>query len=190
MRPIVFLGHCLGGLIIRQALCFAKREGRYQHIALATRSVMFFGTPHGGAKKKSLLDLARIQGLGRKAKMIDVLAKKTGDLTEIDEDFCRIAGNYTIVNFYQVQGQGRGNKALVAKPNAVTATDSESVGVNGDHLTMCQFKTREDNTFIKVCEVIDEAGKKILHPSTAPHGNTVEVTTTVVFTVEGKGYGR
>lgn len=39
-RPIVFVAHCLGGLIAKQALCFCNHEEGYASIASATRSVV------------------------------------------------------------------------------------------------------------------------------------------------------
>ncbi|KAI8630352.1 hypothetical protein F5Y19DRAFT_474742 [Xylariaceae sp. FL1651] len=134
-RPIVFLGHCLGGLIIRQAIRFATKE-KLVSIASATKSMMFFGTPHGGGDKKGWLKLAEHVGFGRKPRMIDDLTKKTDNLDNLDEDFCHLP----IVNkmsAYKIAG--------------------ESVFVGADHLKLCQFEDDDDSTFLRVCQVIKEA---------------------------------
>jgi hypothetical protein len=39
-RPIVFLAHSLGGLVVKQALVFAQRETQYSSIAGATRGIV------------------------------------------------------------------------------------------------------------------------------------------------------
>ncbi|TRX89122.1 hypothetical protein FHL15_009935 [Xylaria flabelliformis] len=157
-RPIVFIGQCLGGLIIRQAMCFAKRERKYRPIASATKSIMFFGTPHGGGDEKGWLKLAKnYEGFGPKCKMIDVLGKNTAELLKLDEDFCRLINDYTIVNFYELQPLSETGMTIVGKADATKLPGLEQLGVNADHLRICQFKRVSDNTFIKVCKVIKEA---------------------------------
>jgi hypothetical protein len=39
-RPIIFLAHCLGGLIVKQAMCYANSISQYETIALATRGLV------------------------------------------------------------------------------------------------------------------------------------------------------
>ncbi|KAF2968645.1 hypothetical protein GQX73_g4897 [Xylaria multiplex] len=160
-RPIVFLGQCLGGLIIRQAMCFAKRERIYRSIATATKSIMFFGTPHGGGDKKGWLKLAKnYEGFGPKCKMIEVLGNNTTDLCELDEDFCRLISNYTIVNFIEMQPMPGTDKLIVEKADATKTAGLEQVPVNADHLRMCQFKSIKDSTFLKVCKILKQAAPK------------------------------
>ncbi|KAI0555985.1 hypothetical protein F4679DRAFT_13115 [Xylaria curta] len=158
IRPIVFIGQCLGGLIIRQAMCFAKRERIYKPIASATKSIMFFGTPHGGGDEKGWLKLAKnYEGFGSKCKMIDVLGNNTAELLKLDEDFCRLINDYAIVNFYELQPLSGTKMTIVGKADATKLPGLEQLGVNADHLRICQFKHVNNNTFMKVCKVIKEA---------------------------------
>ncbi|TGZ78530.1 hypothetical protein EX30DRAFT_134938 [Ascodesmis nigricans] len=46
VRPIVFIGHGLGGVVVKQALNIAASDRIYLPIALKTHSVIFFATPH------------------------------------------------------------------------------------------------------------------------------------------------
>lgn len=48
-RSILFLGHSMGGLLIKQALINAHNNPRYTPIKDATRGLVFFATPHHGA---------------------------------------------------------------------------------------------------------------------------------------------
>ena len=51
-RPIIFIGHCLGDLIIKDALCKAYQNQLYGDnpagatILESTKGLVFFGTPH------------------------------------------------------------------------------------------------------------------------------------------------
>ncbi|KAK5652162.1 hypothetical protein OQA88_10804 [Cercophora sp. LCS_1] len=50
-RPILFLGHSLGGLLIKQALVNAHNNPKYAPIKSATRGIAFFATPHNGGNR-------------------------------------------------------------------------------------------------------------------------------------------
>ncbi|KAK1625430.1 hypothetical protein BDP81DRAFT_327823, partial [Colletotrichum phormii] len=59
-RPILFLGHSIGGLLIKQALINAHNNPNYTPIKDATKGLAFFATPHHGGDWKlvSLRSLA------------------------------------------------------------------------------------------------------------------------------------
>jgi hypothetical protein len=51
-RPIIFVAHSLGGLVVKQALIESRKQIRHldlQRIYHCTSSVIFFGTPHRGS---------------------------------------------------------------------------------------------------------------------------------------------
>ncbi|KAI0970860.1 hypothetical protein F4678DRAFT_106078 [Xylaria arbuscula] len=157
-RPVVFLGHCLGGLIVKQAMRFAEIDPLRNSIISATKSIMFFGTPHGGGKRKDWRKLAtRYKALGPECKMIDVLGKHTNDLTDLDEDFCRLQDRFTIINFLEQGKMPGANRLIVDATSAAKFPGAEVIDVDGDHITMCQFKDAHNNAFIKVCRIIRDA---------------------------------
>ncbi|CAN9366665.1 unnamed protein product [Alternaria alternata] len=51
-RPLVLLGHSLGGLIIKRALCRASRDDQDPRYSIynSTRLAIFFGTPNAGSR--------------------------------------------------------------------------------------------------------------------------------------------
>ncbi|CAI6044566.1 unnamed protein product, partial [Clonostachys chloroleuca] len=53
-RPIIFLGHDMGGLLIKQALINAKSNARFQDIKDATYGLCFFATPYGGDERTTV----------------------------------------------------------------------------------------------------------------------------------------
>jgi hypothetical protein len=60
-RPLLFVVHSLGGLLVKSALIFARgirsQETEDQNIYFATFGVISFGTPHTFAKKGTLFDV-------------------------------------------------------------------------------------------------------------------------------------
>ncbi|RSL62510.1 hypothetical protein CEP54_005682 [Fusarium duplospermum] len=58
-RPLLLLGHSLGGLLIKQALINAHNNEKYEDIKDATQGLAFFATPHDGGKQ-SLVNIGKI----------------------------------------------------------------------------------------------------------------------------------
>jgi hypothetical protein len=50
-RPPMFIGHNLGGILIKQAVVNAHNLSRYNEIAKATFAVVCMPTPHGGSQE-------------------------------------------------------------------------------------------------------------------------------------------
>ncbi|KAL8741601.1 MAG: hypothetical protein Q9190_005811 [Brigantiaea leucoxantha] len=51
-RPLIFVAHSLGGLLVKQALIEAKlNEPRYGSLKASTYGLVFFATPHAGGNK-------------------------------------------------------------------------------------------------------------------------------------------
>jgi Putative serine esterase (DUF676) len=51
-RPLIFVAHSLGGLIVKEALRRSRDERNHQHLKAAyasTFAIIFFGTPHRGS---------------------------------------------------------------------------------------------------------------------------------------------
>jgi len=51
-RPLLFLGHSMGGLLIKQALVLAAQNRKFAPIRDATAGLAFFATPHHGGERK------------------------------------------------------------------------------------------------------------------------------------------
>lgn len=59
-RCIIFVGHSLGGILIKSALIIASRENSpFAELVHRTSGVLFFGTPLAGSDKESWLELTK-----------------------------------------------------------------------------------------------------------------------------------
>ena len=72
-RPILLLGHSMGGLLIKQALINAHNNPKYTPIKDATTGLAFFGTPHHGG------DWMLVSLGGVVAKIVTVVGFQQGD---------------------------------------------------------------------------------------------------------------
>jgi len=95
-RPIVFIAHSLGGIVVKEALRRARAcESSKPHIhnvLSATSSIVFFGTPHGGADPRNslhhILSLSA-QALGMQAnkQIVSTLMPDSERLAELRDEF-------------------------------------------------------------------------------------------------------
>ena len=80
-RPVLLLGHSMGGLLIKQALINAHNNPKYTSIKDATTGLAFFATPHKGGDGF----LVSLGGLVAKI-AISVGFQKGGDVVETLKD--------------------------------------------------------------------------------------------------------
>ncbi|KAK3393954.1 hypothetical protein B0H63DRAFT_31271 [Podospora didyma] len=170
-RSIVFVAHCLGGIIVKQALYLANINPEYQPIMAATRGVLFFGTPHFGSDKNQLLSIAQAfsplgssstpqaksQGTGGSA-LVDSLARNSDALFKISRTFYRPASHLKITTFYEMKPWPGTKKCIVDKADTIMHVPNEShQGLDADHDAMCKFSSVDDEDFDEVCVKIQEA---------------------------------
>ncbi|KAK4140979.1 uncharacterized protein C8A04DRAFT_31526 [Dichotomopilus funicola] len=166
-RPLILVGHCLGGLVIKQALCFANNEERYRPIASATKAVIFFGTPHNGADKSSWNLIAEgyaalFRTLPGKSSAVSPMAnaiiRYADELEEMKEDFACLSPRYAITSFYETHTWGKTGQLIVPKMSARMMVPTEvACDVEQDHQKMCRFENAENVTFVILCHRINEA---------------------------------
>jgi Lysophospholipase len=105
-RPLLLVGHSLGGLLIKQALINAYNNEVYSDIKMATKGLAFFATPHYGGRA-SLVRIGEVaakiaKGLGfRKGdNIIHVLKDGTLFTNLVDELWKQRLLDYPIVSFW------------------------------------------------------------------------------------------
>ncbi|KAJ3483082.1 hypothetical protein NLG97_g7391 [Lecanicillium saksenae] len=136
-RPLLILGHSIGGLIAKMALVRASRDAKYQDILDECYGVAFFGTPHQGSSYFAMHSLAgSIQRLLQlSAPLPETLTAdlRVGNnlLAHIDEDFKEIASDMRIWTFYETidsRLSGRGAGGGVTR--TATGTNGNADGDN------------------------------------------------------------
>jgi triacylglycerol esterase/lipase EstA (alpha/beta hydrolase family) len=49
-RPVVFVTHSMGGLVVKQMLLQAGQDAKCAHLVDQTSGIVFYSTPHFGSK--------------------------------------------------------------------------------------------------------------------------------------------
>ena len=106
-RPIILIGHSLGGILIKQALVNAHSNTRYTPIKQASSGLVFFGTPHAGGKD-ALVSIGKLSArvatsiLQNPSKdVMEALTKGSLFSDVLQESWRHQLNLYKIVSFYE-----------------------------------------------------------------------------------------
>jgi triacylglycerol esterase/lipase EstA (alpha/beta hydrolase family) len=107
-RPIVWVAHSLGGIVVKKAIINAYVSGNYyKSIHDGTRGVVFFGTPHRGGHGATLGDhmakICRAVSGDVRNNIMEALRKDSMFASDINKDFARRARalDLRVLNFIE-----------------------------------------------------------------------------------------
>ncbi|KAI0893254.1 hypothetical protein F4806DRAFT_201562 [Annulohypoxylon nitens] len=111
-RPIVFIGHSMGGLVIAKAITIADtRRDKFPVMFEAIAAAIFFGTPFNGAAAASAAAMyayyAEKIGTASSSKLLDLMKPGDEGLRELRHEFMRLVGKLNpkieLLCFYEEQ---------------------------------------------------------------------------------------
>ena len=163
-RPIVFIVHSLGGIAVKEALRRARgckpSKPHLHNIFEATASIIFFGTPHGGADPRSSLHhilAASAQALGVQVnkQIVDTLMPKSERLTELRDEFPAMCQerNWLIYSFQEEYGVTAlfGTRVVEDWSSCLNNPVLETRQfISSNHMDMCRFSGLQDPEYAKV----------------------------------------
>ncbi|KAK4667858.1 uncharacterized protein QC764_704040 [Podospora pseudoanserina] len=165
LRPIIFVGHSLGGMIIKRALYVARFvQQRYRGIWEASRGVMFFATPHHGLDRNTWRDFARfvlqhdapVKGAMPTRTMVQQLEENCDNLRDITEDFKPLYDSLAFVTFVEEEPMPGLKHVLVNGLYGKMHHGHERHDMlAGNHLTICQFTREETGAFRLVWDGVE-----------------------------------
>ncbi|MCJ1239064.1 hypothetical protein MMC14_007057 [Varicellaria rhodocarpa] len=149
-RPLVFIGHSLGGLVIKQALILANHGDDFKDIRLSTAGIIFLGTPHQGSNT-TVYDVWLAQAARHDKTLLKSLKKSSPALHDVARDFETSYRSVDVVCFYE-------NKEASYGPWRTQFVDHQSASLHGrrmmylmtDHSGLNKFGGVEDKNFTLV----------------------------------------
>ncbi|MBB6308881.1 alpha/beta hydrolase [Xanthobacter tagetidis] len=150
-RPIVFVGHSLGGLLIKQMLRTARdsAEKPWQQIADQCRGVFFIATPHSGS---GLANILSFLSLGLKSAFIDKLKADSSELTELNESFrahC-VKQPMIVVAYYEKFKTGKSMIVVDQKSADPGISGVTPIPVDADHNAICAPLSRQSPIYVSL----------------------------------------
>lgn len=110
-KPIIFICHSLGGIVVKKALILAHDRNHldYKDISANTKAIAFLGVPHEGSNSAwwagfaaNLLKGASI-GTSTNTAILSDLEKGSTTLTNISNQFVEKAPNMILYTFYETE---------------------------------------------------------------------------------------
>lgn len=146
-RPLIFICHGLGGIIVKRALAFSNtsRAKQVQHrrsIFTSTFAILFLGTPHDGLY---------IHGSARSEYMpFSDFFVNPEVLQDINDQFAPLAKRFSIYCFWEQRKTSMidGTHYIVDRDSAIPQwTNIEQAGIDRDHSHLCKFSSTDDQGF-------------------------------------------
>ncbi|OJJ76094.1 hypothetical protein ASPBRDRAFT_117311 [Aspergillus brasiliensis CBS 101740] len=169
-RPIIFVCHSLGGLVVKRTLIYCRNVSneKIEHlrsIYVSTYGILFLGTPHNGSDvaKWGLL-LQNICSAVMPKKFMEssphlVKALKTNNetLQNINSLFADITSRFHIYFFHEtLSSDVKGTRELIVDESSAApyAEGVERMGIEADHRHMCKFDDDNAPGFEAVAEAL------------------------------------
>jgi hypothetical protein len=186
-RPIIFVAHSLGGLVVKDALSQSHSEGiqetvrrpRLAAIKPATIGVIFAGTPHRGADKARWASVAthlsKFVLRDPNEAIIQALKRGSETLERLQSDFARILSDLPVYTFSE-DHDFPGNGKIVDKDSSIIGFPHEEFQViPADHVMMVKFQSAKEvgyqrmkDAMLNLIEDWDLKRKKMTAAATTP----------------------
>ncbi|OTA52497.1 ribonuclease-like protein p/mrp subunit [Hypoxylon sp. EC38] len=169
-RPIIFVCHSLGGIIVKRALLYsASRTGKkIEHIHsiyVSTFGILFFGTPHQGSKAAHLATIAQRMTdalvpsriVDTKSHLLSNLREGSEVLRDITDNFVPIMERFRVCFFWEQEKTDLGYKwdYIVTESSAAPILDNtDRAGIRRNHRNICRFASRNSPGYTLVVATI------------------------------------
>ncbi|KAK3695717.1 hypothetical protein B0T22DRAFT_478346 [Podospora appendiculata] len=172
VRPLVFLGHSMGGLVIAKAMAIAASRPEdldRMRIVDCFAGAVFFGTPFHGSDEqgKALMLASFLQNVGQAipSQMLAVLEPGRDSLNELRDDFVRIASREPKADIACLYELGKTNyvgeqvgkwlpklfkgvvEKIVVTPESASLDGFPSRGFSCDHRQLNRFDSAKDGRY-------------------------------------------
>ncbi|KAH7112398.1 vegetative incompatibility protein HET-E-1 [Dactylonectria macrodidyma] len=167
-RPIVFVGHSLGGNVIVHGLLHANDEDKYKYLPEATVGMVFLGTPFRGTKWQPLADfLAQLIGpAGSHRGITKELSFDEPELRDRLHRFCQLRNRLSTpvscfselheTDYGRRFGIGRVAKGMIVEEASACIPGLDRYALQTDHLKINKYHGPTDRSFLRVSDVISE----------------------------------
>ena len=153
-RPIIFICHGVGGLLVKLALAWssshsAVTEERIRSIYGSTYSVVFAGTPHTGISVQSLALLYH-QGDAHPNQLVVDLLRGSELLADIADQFAQVSHKLKVLNLWELEDTNAGHLSarIVGEESAAPIDISaDRCGLLSNHANLVSFADKNDHGY-------------------------------------------
>lgn len=180
-RPIIFVSHSLGGLVVANAL--SRQQGASvasQSLVANTRGAMFFGTPFEGSEKARWgsigVQLLKVLGLQHNGKLKE-LEERSVALSNITDDFYKFLKirdrsdrPVEIACFFEeyptyIKGAKAG---LVVEKQSASLKGVDPIPIPSTHSGMCKFEDEYRKGYKDATGILGQWIQDLSNPEAPP----------------------
>ncbi|PVF97062.1 hypothetical protein CPB86DRAFT_707945 [Serendipita vermifera] len=170
-RPIIFLAHSLGGIILKKALTLCNipdYNSDRRQIKVSTYGILFFGTPHSGANR---VGLARSVGkllsvyMFTDDSMLNDLDHNSNQLENIQTFYLDASKRIKSIFFYETDPTPMVSgiaELIVPRQSASIEGDRNAkvVPLHGNHRQLVKFERKDEENYRKVVDYLSKLVKE------------------------------
>jgi len=157
-RPIIFIVHSMGGLVVKQAYILGQNDEKYSDMVSSISAILFLATPHRGSDLAKILNrILSVSVIGSPKLYVSELATKGSQTSQtirsLNEQFRHIAPKLDVISFYETLPTFVGHKKMmiVESASATLGHASEiAAPLNADHHGVCKFDSPQDSNYVSV----------------------------------------
>ena len=168
-RPIIFICHSLGGLIVKRALSYSynitsPNLEQQRSIYVSTYGIVFLGTPHNGSDLakwgsffESIASIAPRRILDSQPQLVDALKSQSETLQNINRYFESIMFRFHMLFCHEGKPTNvKGTRQFVVDEDSAAPgfTLGERMVIEADHSHMCKFATKRSPGYEGVAEAV------------------------------------
>ena len=148
-RPIAFVAHSLGGILVKLVLrksCEAGDED-WRYVSEATKLVIFLSTPHTGTAIATVLTL-----VPRSSGHVDLLANKFGFLEDLNQHYRALTNDRKDIATAVYYEKYATDKVVVVPRESADPglSNVEPVPVDKNHINICKPSDKTDTVYLGV----------------------------------------
>ena len=157
-KPIVFVAHSLGGILVKMILrksCEAGDED-WHKVSVATRLVIFLSTPHTGSAVARVLSV--VPGA---SSHVDLLANKIGFLEDLNQHFRALTSDRKdLATAVYYEKHATYKSVLVSRDSADPGISNvEPVPIDKNHINICKPADKSDTVYLGIKRRIQKVVK-------------------------------
>ena len=169
-RPLIFVAHSLGGLVVKRALIYSseihsEKSEHLRSIFVSTYGLLFLGTPHGGSniaewdtRLESICKATLPAGsISSQPQLVSAFRTNSETIQNIDRSFIQLASRFRIYFFHEGKPTNlKGNYRYIVNEESAAPNiqDVERACIQQDHSHMCKFENDSAPGFHIVTEAI------------------------------------
>ncbi|XP_046563458.1 protein SERAC1-like [Haliotis rubra] len=156
-RPVIWVGHSMGGLLVKQMLTMAQEDPRFQPLATQTRGLVFYSVPHRGSTLADTTSQARY--LIYPSVEVQELSADSPHLKVLHDKFLTFMKDNSVpcISFGETSKTSLGKnlpKVHIVPPESSNPDVGEFYTFSENHINICKPADPTSNLYVLLLKLV------------------------------------